>query len=215
MSVFGVITSILFQVSLSFTFNHWKKSNGAADDSEPLMSANQDEAIKTDKKNFFKTLEFYQVGFLFIVARFFTLMTMVYTTVWLNARANDASTVNENHIQNIVLVPMTAFIASFVASIALRQIFRFVGYRVCYLIGCLIGISGCIWVAVDRKVTVPELYLIAICYGSCHSTLMITSLSMTAEMIGKHVEQSGKIYSVTLFISKLSTGLAFFGFSMM
>lgn len=149
------------------------------------------------------------------MARFFTLITMVYTTVWLNARAEDASTVHESHVQNIVLVPMTAFIASFAASVALRQTHRFVGYRVTYLIGCLIGISGCIWVAVDRMLTVPELYLIAICYGSCHSTLMITSLSMTAEMIGEHVEQSGKIYSVTLFISKLSTGLAFFGFATM
>lgn len=167
------------------------------------------------KKNFFKTLELYQVGLLFVMARFFMQTATVYMPVWLNARADEASGAGENNIQNIATVPLMSYIASLIASIVIKQANNFVGHRLGYLIGCAIGIFGCIWVAVERTPTVLELYLISICYGSCHAILMIASLSMIADMIGSHTSQSGLVYSVITFFAKLTTGLAVFGFESM
>lgn len=212
--------SVLFHVSLYYTNNYWKVSiaERGADDTEPLIESNNSvisDAADGTRKNFYKTLEFYQVGLLFVVARFFMQIATVFMPVWLNARADGVAKANENNMQNIATVPLVSFVASLIASILLKQTNNFIGHKVGYLIGCFIGIIGCIWVAIDRAPAVFELYLIAICYGSCHAILMIASLSMTADMIGNQTEQGGMVYSVITFFAKLTTGVAIFIFQSM
>lgn len=111
----------------------------------------------------------------------------IYMLVWLNARNDETKNSNENNIQNIAIVPLVSFLASFIASILLKQANKLARHKVGFIIRCLIG--SCIRVAFNQTPATFMPYLIAVCYGSCHTILMIASLSMVADMIGNQTEQ--------------------------
>ena len=51
-----------------------------------------------------------------------------------------------------------------------------------------------------------EIYFIAIFIGSGGSGMLITSLSIIAQLIGKNVETSAFVYGAISFVDKLSSG---------
>ena len=51
-----------------------------------------------------------------------------------------------------------------------------------------------------------EIYFIAIFIGFGGSGILITSLSITAQLIGKNVESSAFVYGAISFVDKLSSG---------
>lgn len=65
---------------------------------------------------------------------------------------------------------------------------------------------------IERSVSVNmstmQLYNIAILFGAGSSITMISSLCLIANMIGKHADQSGFVYSAVTFADKLITGVA-------
>lgn len=159
------------------------------------------------KKNFFITWIFYQNAALYVFARLFMSTALVYFPLWLDQRPSDASS---GHIEIVATVPLASFVAALVASIIFKQANRHVGHHIGYLIGCLIGMTACVWIALTPTPTMLQLYLIAISYGAGHSLLIISSLSITANMIGAQTDQSGAVYSAVTFFDKLLTGVAIF-----
>ena len=58
----------------------------------------------------------------------------------------------------------------------------------------------------DIKVESDTIYVIAVLVGFGGSAMLITSLSITAELVGNNVESSAFIYGAMSFTDKLSTG---------
>lgn len=211
-----MVMSALFHGSLSL-MNYDERSRLARNHSrndgiKPLVADGTENSPK--KKNFFKALAFYQMAMLFVVARFFMQSATIYMPVWLDERVANSKG-GGTSIEDIATVPLASFIASLVVSIIYKQIYQFIGHRVGYFMGCCIGIAGCVWVVLDPEPTLVQLYLISVGYGSCHSILMIASLSMIADMIGSNTGQSGAVYAVVTFFAKLSTGIAIYIFESM
>jgi Na+/melibiose symporter-like transporter len=126
--------------------------------------------------------------------------------LWLNERMNGKS------IEYIATVPLASFVASFIAALVFRQSSRVIGHRVGYLVGSFISLMACVLVVVPTSFTtsIYMLYLTAAFYGAGSSVTMIASLCITADMIGPHTSQGGKIYSTVTFCDKLITGIAVF-----
>jgi uncharacterized membrane protein YuzA (DUF378 family) len=183
------------------------------------------------RKNFFKSPLLYQNALMYVFSRLFMTTSLIYMPLWLNERSyvpappSNVTTTFEiysgsKNLENIAVsffliisllslkmffftqtVPLVSFIASFIASMVFKQSVRFTGHKIGYLIGSLISISGCFWVALKATPdsSVYELYLVAILFGTGSSITMIASLSITAEIIGPHADQGGIIYSVVTF----------------
>lgn len=196
-----MVATVLFQFSLSSTNSEQQRTLNNSDDKEPLIGSQP-------KKNFFKTLVFYQNAPLYVFARLFMTISLVYMPLWLNEKSADGN--SSRGIEQIATVPLVSFISSFVASVVFKQTNRFVGHKSFYLIGCSIGLIGCVWVALTPSPSSLELYAISIFYGAGHSLLVIASLSITADMIGSHTDQSGSVYSAVSLFDKLLTGIAIF-----
>lgn len=211
--------SVLFHLSLSLS-NYDERRAQSNDDTKPLL----DNQVEQPKKNFFKDIAFYQIAFLYVFGRLFMTIALVYIPLWLNERTVKTDPQHSmqfamlglvkgaSNVENIATVPLVSFISSFVASIIFKQVNRFTGHQVGYLFGCLIGIGGCVWVALNKAPSLLQLYLISVLYGAGHSLLIIASLSMTADLIGSHAGQSGAVYAAVTFFDKLLTGIAVFVF---
>lgn len=177
------------------------------------------------RKNFFKTALLYQNAFLYVSSRLFMTTALVYIPLWLDELSYtpilpksgsqyiptnvSSSSFSDKSVEHIAIIPMISFLSSFVSSMTLKHTNRWFGHKVAYLLGSLICFSGCALVALaaSADVSTMRLYYIAILFGSGSSITMISSLCITADMIGRHADQSGFIYSTVTFADKLITGI--------
>lgn len=172
------------------------------------ISDSTDAETPRRQKNFLKSPLLYQNAFLYVFSRLFVTTSMMFIPLWLNERG-DKAMAEDNNVEYIATVPLVSFLSSFLASIAMKYSTRIIGHRASYLLGSVVGISGCVWVALAAPSTAPPvtLFSIAILFGVGSSFTMISSLCITADMIGQHADQSGVIYSAVTFSDKLISGV--------
>lgn len=176
----------------------------------------------------------YQNAFLYVFSRLFCTTALVYIPLWLDERswtpaASITAFPNRDDIvaampfaadapadaisvAHIAIIPLISFLSSFVASIAMKFMNRLFGPKMAYLFGSITSISACLWVAfaAPSDSSSYELGMIAVLFGAGSSITMISSLCITANMIGKDVDQSGFIYAAVTFADKLITGVVVF-----
>lgn len=141
------------------------------------------------QKNFLKSPLLYQNTFLYVFARLFTTTALIYIPLWLDERSGSNidfpmmgdDTLGDKSVEHIATVPLVSFISSFLASMAMKYSNR-IGHRMSYLLGSIISICGCAWVALAAPATASSLrlYGIAMLFGSGSSVTMISSLCITA-----------------------------------
>lgn len=177
-------------------------------------NAPQQQQLQRQPKNFFKSPKIYQNAFLYVFARIFTTTALVYFPLWLDERliqtSEFADIKTDSSVEHIALVPMVSFISSFLSSLLMNKSHHIFGHRVAYLLGSMTSICGCALVetSISLKLSNARLYSIAIIFGAGSSITMISSLCSIADMIGKHADQSGFVYSAVTFADKLITGIA-------
>lgn len=165
-------------------------------------------------KNFLKSPKIYQNSMLYVFSRIFTTTALVYIPLWLNDRlfqlSQEPNPGSDTSVEHIATVPMVSFLASFVSSLLIDKTHNLLGHKSLYLLGSLTCIFGCYLVetSISTKLSNPRLYTIATLFGAGSSITMISSLCLIANMIGKHADQSGFVYSAVTFADKLITGVA-------
>lgn len=227
LTLIGVTTTVCFQFSLTFSGYGQRRhqalnrrasieSRGSyrrIDDDEDTerQQRSQQQPIQA-KKNFFKSPRIYQNGLLYVFSRLFTTTALVYIPLWLDERLVQARRFpsSDSSVEHIALIPMATFISSFLSSLLIERTNRVLGHHLSYLLGSMFCIAGCIIVelTVSALATNFRLYSIAILFGAGSSVTMISSLCMIADMIGKHADQGGFVYSAVTFADKLITGIA-------
>lgn len=141
---------------------------------------------------------------------------LLYMPLWLDERnkqpvefsASGESDAGVKTVEHLATVPLVSFVASFVASIIMNMTHRFIGHQVSYMLGSIIGLGASAWVALGTpsNATQFHLYAVAVLLGAGSSITMISSLSITADMIGPNTKLGGFVYSAVTFFDKLVTG---------
>lgn len=198
--------------------NRYRRRSSDTRDLVDRPESSTDPTSPRQQKNFFKSPLLYQNAFLYVFARLFMTTALIYIPLWLDERtvmnvsktdfAIVGATDEDKSVEHIATVPLVSFLSSFLASMVMKYSNR-IGHRVSYLLGSIIGISACVWVALGAPPTASSirLYGIAFLFGTGSSVTMISSLCITADMIGRHADQSGFIYSAVTFADKLITGV--------
>lgn len=81
--------------------------------------------------------------------------------------------------------------------------------QVSYLVGCMLGIAGCLWLrfGAGQAYSRYEIFPVAALLGAGSSVLLVTSLGVTADLIGADTESGAFVYGAMSFADKLSNGL--------
>lgn len=223
LTLIGISMTVCFHFSLAIggygirrlqALNHFRKESSISQ--KPLTAENGEgtpirRAIR-QQKNFFKTWRLYQNTFIYVFSRLFMTTALVYIPLWLNERSLVPNSVESSDasIEHIATVPLVSFISSFAASMLMKYSHHCFGHQMCFFFGSIISIGACIMVeyAATADSSSYLLYIIATLFGSGSSVTMISSLCIIADMIGRHADQSGFIYSAVTFADKLITGIA-------
>lgn len=186
----GITATVLFHVFLKARH---------LENPVPTHAKESDDAPLSDRRNWSGTTLLLRVALLYVASRLFITLAMVYLPLYIEESAVGGK-------QALATVPLASYLASFVAALGLKHINRSCGTKVCYLLGALIGILSCIITEFGGSNT-AVVYLVAVLIGGGSSITMVTSLSVTADLIGPRTERSALVYSVVTFLDKVVTGL--------
>lgn len=164
-----------------------------------------------------------RVALLYVASRLFITLATVYLPLYIEETDVGGK-------QALATVPLTSYLASFVAALGLKYINRscgtkvnvckiivyaienlsstkqFKNVQVCYLLGALIGILASTVTAFGGNYE-AVVYSVAVLIGAASSVTMVTALSVTAEIIGPRTESSALVYSIVTFLDKIITGI--------
>ncbi|XP_063612231.1 major facilitator superfamily domain-containing protein 12-like [Penaeus indicus] len=146
---------------------------------------------------------FYQVAFLYMGTRLFCNLTQAYIPIYLQ----DSLHLSE---ESVAYIPLVMYVAGFLTTMILKALNKFIGRKASFILGALIGGGACIgiWLGEGEIYCKYILYVVTALLGAGGSIMLITSLSITADLIGPNIESGAFVYGAMSFTDKLSNGVA-------
>jgi len=151
--------------------------------------------------------QLYLVAGVYMCTRLFVNLTQSYIPLYLQDSLDVAK--NSYGSQMVAIVPMVMFCSGFVLSFATNLMNQGFGRKVTWLLGALLGAGAATWVYFDEGSFYNHysIFAVAALYGAGSTVILITSLSLTADLIGKNTESSAFVYGAMSFTDKVSNGL--------
>ncbi|CAG0885045.1 unnamed protein product [Darwinula stevensoni] len=188
----GALFSVLFHMGV-------KESSP-----QPYTTLDGGETRKMKVMDWLRIFPLYQVAALYMLARLFVNVTQVYIPLYLQ----DSLELKE---ESIAVIPLVMFIIGFLSSFGMKKLNQMAGRKITYALGAALGIGACIWVQLGSESTLfrtYEVYAVAALLGVSMTTVLITSLSITTDLIGQNIESGAFVYGAMSFCDKLANGVA-------
>jgi len=145
----------------------------------------------------------YLVAVVYMATRLFLNISQSYIPFYIqdSLKVEDASMVAR--------VPLVMFAASFVSSFPTKIANRYVGRASTWLLGAGVGLAASITVFLAEGEAMKDwgIYLVAVAFGASSSALLITSLGMTADLIGEETSSSALVFGLMSLTDKVANGL--------
>lgn len=159
-------------------------------------------AKKMKKRDWFKELPFYQIAILYMATRLYVNLYQAYIPLYVQETLQLDQTF-------LATVPFAMYLAGFTGSLVMKEINKKIGRKGTFALGCCFGIAGCtwIWFGEGDYFTTWGIFVVGALLGIGGSTLLITSLSITADLIGENVEGGAFVYGFMSLVDKFSNGI--------
>ncbi|XP_004714442.2 major facilitator superfamily domain-containing protein 12 [Echinops telfairi] len=151
-------------------------------------------------KHWLREPAFYQVGLLYMSTRLIVNLSQTYIAMYLTYSLNLPK-------RFIATIPLVMYVSGFASSFLMKPVNRAIGRNLTYFAGLLVILAFAAWVALASGMGMT-VYAVAVLLGAGCATILITSLAMTADLIGPHTHSGAFVYGAMSFSDKVSNGLA-------
>ncbi|KAL2295045.1 hypothetical protein Nmel_018191 [Mimus melanotis] len=124
---------------------------------------------------------FYQVAVLYMATRLIVNLSQTYIAMYLT----NSLLLSKKYIATI---PLVMYISGFLSSFLMKPVNKWIGRNLTYFVGILVILAFASWVALARPIG-DEIYGLAVLLGAGSAMILVTSLSMTADLIGTNTVQ--------------------------
>ncbi|KAK3739262.1 hypothetical protein QZH41_008453, partial [Actinostola sp. cb2023] len=107
----------------------------------------------------------------------------------------------------IAYFPLVALIGGVLTTFLVRILSKKLGQKITYIIGGTISVGACVWFYLQSVDMRNAVYAGIVLYGSGGSVMLVTSLSMIADIVGDDKKCGAFVYGVISFSDKLSSGV--------
>uniref|UniRef100_A0A8C2NXE4 Major facilitator superfamily domain-containing protein 12 n=1 Tax=Capra hircus TaxID=9925 RepID=A0A8C2NXE4_CAPHI len=107
----------------------------------------------------------------------------------------------------IATIPLVMYLSGFCSSFLMKPVNKCIGRNMTYFVGLLVILAFAAWVALADELGVA-VYVAAVLLGMGCATILVTSLAMTADLIGPHTHSGAFVYGAMSFSDKVANGLA-------
>ncbi|KAM9369038.1 major facilitator superfamily domain-containing protein 12 [Phaethornis superciliosus] len=143
---------------------------------------------------------FYQVAMLYMATRLIVNLSQTYIGMFLT----NSLLLPKKYIATI---PLVMYISGFLSSFLMKPVNKWIGRNLTYFLGILVILAFASWVTLAGQMG-AEIYGAAALLGAGSATILVTSLSMTADLIGTNTLSSAFVYGSMSFTDKMANGLA-------
>uniref|UniRef100_A0ACB8F245 Major facilitator super domain-containing protein 12 n=1 Tax=Sphaerodactylus townsendi TaxID=933632 RepID=A0ACB8F245_9SAUR len=168
----------------------------------PLLSDSQKRPVQPYLlwKHWLLEPAFYQVAMLYMATRLMVNLSQTYIAMYLT---------NSLMLPKkfIATIPLVMYISGFLSSFLMKTVNKQIGRNLTYFLGLLIILAFASWVLLTENMGV-EVYGAAVLLGAGSATVLVTSLSMTADLIGSNTHSGAFVYGAMSFTDKVANGLA-------
>ncbi|XP_031554632.1 major facilitator superfamily domain-containing protein 12-like isoform X3 [Actinia tenebrosa] len=147
----------------------------------------------------FKVPLFYQTAIMYMCVRLIVNITQVYIPMY---------TLETLHLtkDKIAIMPLIVYVSGFVSTFLSKPLNKYIGRKGVFLCGLITIFAVCIWMwfLPPRN---AQVYGVSVLIGVGGSTLLVTALTMLADLIGENVETGAFVYGAMSFMDKMSNGI--------
>lgn len=196
----GILFSIIFHIGVRE--RAIENNPESLNDSASMLTIEKStmKQVVMSWKCWLKEHQFYQVAVIYMSTRLVVNISQVYLPMYLTETLKLDK-------DSIAIIPLIVYVSGFVTSLLMKYVNAAVGRKVTYLIGIGFQIGACAafyFLPTGSKLV----YGAAILSGVGGSTMLVTSLAMTADLIGENTESGAFVYGAMSFTDKLSNGAA-------
>ena len=194
--ILGAFSSIIFHLTVKYRRRRKKDRDNNDIEKKAL--------VHMTVLDWMKHVQFHLIAGIYMTTRLFVNLTQSYIPLYLQITL-------KLEAYSVATVPLVMFLFGFITSMLMKKVNKKIGRKFTYMAGCAIGIAGCVWVLTGSKdsesYTAYQIYAVAAVIGSGASTMLITSLSLTAELIGESTDSGAFVYGFMSLSDKVSNGL--------
>uniref|UniRef100_A0A8C4PV82 Major facilitator superfamily domain containing 12 n=1 Tax=Equus asinus TaxID=9793 RepID=A0A8C4PV82_EQUAS len=151
-------------------------------------------------KHWLREPSFYQVGLLYMSTRLIVNLSQTYIAMYLTYSLNMPK-------KFIATIPLVMYVSGFCSSFLMKPVNKCIGRNMTYFVGLLVILAFAAWVALVDELGMA-VYVAAVLLGGGCATILVTSLAMTADLIGPHTHSGAFVYGAMSFSDKVANGLA-------
>jgi len=193
----GIVATIIFHIQVSKP----QPMNEGYEAEQGSLTLQVDPMSVLD---WIKEPQTYQVSMVYMTTRIFVNLTQTYVPLYLQVTLQLPSSY-------VATIPLIMFLVGFVTSTVMKYLNRKIGRKATFLLGCSLGFASCLWILFgcknDNMFVQYEVFGVAALIGAGGSTMLVTSLSVTAELIGQNCESAAFIYGAMSLTDKFANGL--------
>ncbi|XP_049455131.1 major facilitator superfamily domain-containing protein 12-like [Epinephelus fuscoguttatus] len=166
----------------------------------PLLHRHKTSASPLQWKCWLQQPSFYQVALLYMSTRLMVNLSQTYISMYL---------INTLGLPKkfIATIPLVMYVSGFLSSFIMKPVSKLIGKCLTYFIGLLLIMAFSYWVLLDDKMG-QWVYGPAVLLGAGSATILVISLSMTAELIGNQTQSGAFVYGAMSFTDKVANGVA-------
>ncbi|CAN9502974.1 unnamed protein product [Ophioblennius macclurei] len=203
----GTVFAIIFHLTTTETRNGAGQEVGrrAGDEEQdgetrPLLPRPVTPVRLLQWKCWLKQPSFYQVAILYMSTRLIVNLSQTYISMYL---------INTLGLPKkfIATIPLVMYISGFLFSFIMKPLSKFIGKPLTYFVGLLLIMTFSYWVLLDIDMG-QGVYGAAVLLGAGSATILVISLSMTAELIGDQTQSGAFVYGAMSFTDKVANGVA-------
>ncbi|KAH0946254.1 hypothetical protein HN011_005705 [Eciton burchellii] len=190
----GLLASILFHIVVKESANNHGANNHAHDN---ILHRNNATASAL-----LKDVKLYQVACIYMLTRLFINLCQIYMPLYLHESLNMPAT-------SLAYIPLTMYLSSFLMSLIIERLNTKWGRKIAYSIGASFALCACIWIRFgnDDIYIKYQIYAVAALLGFASAIMLVTSLGVISDLIGKNTGSGAFAYGIMSFTDKLSNGL--------
>ncbi|KAL9987295.1 hypothetical protein ACROYT_G001578 [Oculina patagonica] len=151
--------------------------------------------------HWFKEIQFYQVALLYMCTRLIVNITQVYIPMYTLETLSLSK-------DTIAKIPLVIYVSGFLSTFLTKPLNKCYGRKGTFFLGLLMIGGVSLWMWFIDKNNYTATYGAAALLGVGGSTLLVTALTMLADLIGENVETGAFVYGAMSFTDKLSNGIA-------
>lgn len=172
---------------------------------EPSRDCRVEFATQSSKRSaanwraWFREPLFYKVGVLYMCVRVIINVTQCYIPMY-TLETLDLSK------RTIAIMPLVVYLSGLVSTLFTKPLNKCLGRKTVFLGGLfmILGTSVWLWLIPPHS---KQMYFASVALGYGGSTLLVTVLTMLADLIGNSVETGAFVYGAMSFLDKMSNGV--------